>query len=1086
MPPNELQRQAIEYLEGPLLVIAGPGTGKTQLLSKKVEYILKNTDANPENILCITFTESGAQNMRDRLASMIGRAAAKVQIHTYHALGSDILASYRNYATEFTRVLDNPVDEILQYKIIKKIQSELPAKDILRGDSISDIIDTIASAKSARLSSSDLEKIAAANIESSREMNVELAEILNRAAGKSLRFPAAVEQVYGPLREALAKYVSKVPIVGNIENEANIYLLELDQIISAEEAKEKPSSSPLSRWKDKRFEKDENGNYRLKNVVANKKLLSLAGVMAKYDEFLKEEGLFDFSDMIEEAIRILKEDKGFLATLSERYQYILLDEFQDTNPSQAELIYLLTDYENPIVMAVGDDDQAIFEFQGANASNFIDFQNHYDAKVVVLKDNYRSTAEILKLSRHIADQLESSFAKAYGIDKNLVAQKKLDAMIERHEFLSSDGEYFWVAEQIASLVKSGVPQKEIAVIAPKHKYIQPLLPYLKAHEDIYVAYEKRDNLLLNREISELLTLARFVDGVAKDQDVSQLVLPILSFPCFEISPLSAIRAAKRDNKKSALDYFAESEDEKIQKLGSFLAALVQKSFETPLELMLDYMVGTAEICEGLKSPFLDFYSKISNEYAEFSLYENLNVLKSALCKYCVKIEQPKLADLVQFADDYELAGAALQNTSPYSEAEDAVQILTAHKSKGLEFSYVFLIATDDMSWGKGKGNNNLLALPANLIQIRHTGVTDDERLRLLFVAITRAKANLFLTNALTDFSGKTPKRLEYLEEREEDGKLISPFIGEIKTHYDDLDEAKKQTDLRLSWISAYKEMTPELKPVLLKRLENYHLTASDLTSFIDVCYKGPVEFYRDKVLLAPREPLDFSLLFGTLVHAAFEKITREKISDAEAIEFFRAEVLKQPAAPSDKELMLERGATDLSKSLEMFGPILRAPSAAAEVDFYSSHLEINGVPITGKIDHININKETSEIELYDFKTSKFHKEKWDSNDTLYKYKLQLGFYKLLLNLSPEYAKYKVSRAHILFVSPDNYGEVHDKVYEFNEKDESELLSLISAVYREIKTLDFVSDPELFLAADSKKGLKDIKEFVKLLIDGSSK
>ncbi|MDO4889305.1 MAG: UvrD-helicase domain-containing protein, partial [Candidatus Saccharibacteria bacterium] len=339
MPPNKLQKEAIEYLSGPLLVIAGPGTGKTQLLSKKVEYILENTDANPENILCLTFTESGAQNMRERLYSMIGRAAAKVQIHTYHALGSDILASYRNYATEFTRALDNPVDEILQYKIIKEIQDELPARDILRGDSISDIIDTIGSAKSARLSSSDLEKIAKANIENSREMNAELSGVLDGLNGKSLRFPAAVEQVYGPLREALAKYVSKQPIVKGIENEANVYLFELDQIISAEEVKEKPSSSPLSRWKDKRFEKNEDGNYRLKNVVSNKKLLSLASVMAKYDAYLEREGLFDFSDMIEEAIRILKEDKGFLATLSERYQYVLLDEFQDTNPSQAELIY---------------------------------------------------------------------------------------------------------------------------------------------------------------------------------------------------------------------------------------------------------------------------------------------------------------------------------------------------------------------------------------------------------------------------------------------------------------------------------------------------------------------------------------------------------------------------------------------------------------------------------------------------------------------------------------------------------------------------------------------------------------------------
>ena len=965
----------------------------------------------------------------------------------------------------------------------------MPAKDILRGDNIADIIDTIASAKSARLSSADLKKIALTNIENSRAMDAELSEILNRLAGKSLRFPAAVEQVYGPLLEALSKHVSKEPIVKNIETEANVYLFELNQIISEEEAKEKPSASPLSRWKDKRFEKDEEGNYRLKNVVANKKLLSLALVMEKYDEYLEKEGLFDFSDMIEEAISILKKDKGFLATLSERYQYILLDEFQDTNPSQAELIYLLTDYENPIVMAVGDDDQAIFEFQGANASNFVDFQNHYDAKVVVLKDNYRSTAEILELSRHVANQLESSFAKAHGIDKNLVSRCIFDnesrrelsmPKIQRHEFLSSDGEYFWVAERIAELVKAGVPQKEIAVIAPKHKYIQPLLPYLKAHEDIYVAYEKRDNLFLKREISELLTLARFVDGISKGQEVSHLILPILSFPCFEISPLAAIRAAKRDNKKSALDYFADADDEKIKELGEFLATLVSKSFDTPLELMLDYMIGAAEISEGKKSPFLDYYSK-TDEYAEFSLYENLNVLKSALLKYLGKVEQPRLSDMVRFIDDYELAGAALLNTSPYSEADDAVQILTAHKSKGLEFSYVFLIAMDDMAWGKGKGNNNLLALPANLIQIRHTGVTDDERLRLLFVAITRAKTNLIMTNSLTDFSGKIPKRLEYLDEHEVDEKLVSPFVGEISTHYDDLDAAKKQTDLRLSWISAYKEMTPELKPVLLKRLENYHLTASDLTSFIDVCYSGPVEFYRNKVLLSPREPSSFSLLFGTMVHAVFEKITREKISDEEALEFFRAEVLKQPAEARDKELMLERGAADLSKSLQKFGPILRAPSAAAEVDFYSSHIEVNGVPITGKIDHININKETSEIELYDFKTSRFHKEKWDSNDTLYKYKLQLGFYKLLLNLSPEYAKYKVSRAHILFVSPDDFDEVHDKVYEFNEKDEAELCALISAVYQEIKTLDFVSNPELFLEADSKKGLKDIKEFVKLLI-----
>ena len=1083
MPPNKFQKEAIEYLEGPLLVIAGPGTGKTQLLSKKVEYILEKTDANPENILCLTFTDSGAQNMRDRLFSMIGRAAAKVSIHTYHSFGSDILAEYQKYATEYLGEFDEPIDAILQYKMIKEIQENLPPRDILRGDKISDIIDTIASAKSARLSPDDLAKIAKINMDISKRMGPRLAEIINRlSTRKSWRFPMAVEEVYRPLCEALAEYVSDEPIVPGIFREANAYLLELDQIISDEGDKERPSVKPLSSWKDKRFEKDDDGNYRLKNVVSNKKLLSLSGVMREYNRRLSESGMFDFSDMIEEAIRILNKDAGFKATLSERYQYILLDEFQDTNPSQAELIYLLTDYEKPLVMAVGDDDQAIFEFQGATSSNFIDYQEHYGAKIVTLKDNYRSTAEILKFSRCIADQVENNFSKKYNIDKNLISHSKEKTKVERHEFLSADGEYYWVAEKIAELVRSGVSQKEIAIITPKHKYIAPLLPYLKAHDGIYINYEKRDNLFLDEKISELLTLAEFILGVAEDEPVEHLVLPILSFPCFEVSPLAAIRASRRDAKKASLDYFAEADDARVRWVGELLAALVQKSFEAPLELMLDYMIGTVEVSPGLRSPFLEYYVKTGSEYAEFNLYESLSVLRAALASYLKKVEQPKLKDLVRFARDAEEASFPLANTSPYSEAESAVQIMTAHKSKGLEFKYVFLVAVDNLSWGSSGGNNNLLVLPLNLIQIRHTGTTDDEHLRLLFVAITRAKTNLILTSSITDFAGKTPKRLMYLEEHEEEGRLISPFIGEMETHYADLEEAKKQTDLRLSWISAYKELTPDLKPILLERLSNYALTSTDLTSFIDVCYSGPAEFYKTKVLLAPREPLSGSLLFGTFVHKVFEKVTREGLSDEKTIEFFREEISSSSLLPAEKEEMLERGAVAIAKSLAEFGPILRYPGAGAEINFFSEHLEINEVPITGKIDHINIDKSTKTIELYDFKTSHYHSEKWDSNDTLYKYKLQLGFYKLLLNLSPVYAKYKVSRAHILFVEPDSYDEVHDKVYEFNEKDEKELLALISAVYREIKTLDFVSDSELFVEADNNKKLKDIKEFVKLVID----
>ena len=103
MELNDKQKEAVEYLEGPLLVLAGPGTGKTQLLSRKVEYILKNTDTNPDNILCLTFTESGAMNMRERMKKIIGKDGAKVNVGTYHAFGSDILAQYKSYSDNYGR-----------------------------------------------------------------------------------------------------------------------------------------------------------------------------------------------------------------------------------------------------------------------------------------------------------------------------------------------------------------------------------------------------------------------------------------------------------------------------------------------------------------------------------------------------------------------------------------------------------------------------------------------------------------------------------------------------------------------------------------------------------------------------------------------------------------------------------------------------------------------------------------------------------------------------------------------------------------------------------------------------------------------
>ncbi len=1133
MPLNAKQKEAVEYIQGPLLVLAGPGTGKTHLLSNRVEYILQTTDTNPENILCLTFTDSGASNMRTRLLSTVGKAARKLEIHTYHAFGSDLLIAYKNYATEFNRVLDSPIDKVTQFRIIKEIQGSLNGNDILRTASTGDILETIQHAKSARLSGDDLARIADENTELSRVISKEADPILKSVVARQ-KFLDALETTYKPLLEVFAKHTSKDPIIGTIEPIANSYYMELKKKILDESEKEKPSISPLTRWRNGTFELDDNGNYRLSNRVSNLKLKSLGNIMNLYNERLEKDGLFDFADMIEQAIKVLKTDKGFRMTMSERFQYILLDEFQDTNPSQFEIIKLLTDYEQPNVMAVGDDDQAIYEFQGADASNLLTFQQHYRAKVVNLEENYRSNQEILDLSRKIADQIDGSFVKNPAIEqkavisKTLTAFKKTGAEISRHEFLTSDSEYEFVAREIELLIDKGISQDEIAIIAPQHRFIAPILPFLKETGKINVAYEKRDNLLEDPRLSEVLTMARFIHDLSRGRNVSSRLLEILSYPFWNVSITDAYEIINdaHEDRKSIIDHMIRAKSPRLRDIGEFFAKCAMLSFDSPLELMMDYIVGTVPVKlpteftdskdldtamiskdadeektsrEGtlkraireFRSPFIEYYDEEQGEYETFELYENLAVLKEAILAH-THAKNPRLKDLIQLVDDYEAAGEALTNTSPYRDGLEAVQILTAHKSKGLEFEYVFLIALDNVNWGKAKGNNTTLSLPKNLIQIRHTGITDDERLRLLFVAMTRAKSHLIMTNSLKNFSGKSPARLDYLEEYEdnETHDVISPFIGKVTLHYDDMDELRKNVDLRKTWRAAYTKLTPELRPILVKRMtERFRLSATDLTTFVDIVYSGPMTFYMNRILKAPQEPASGSMIFGTLMHEIFEKVTNtsiagEEFSDDDAINLYRKLVDETDAEDSDKKYMLERGEASLKLSLENFRDILRNPDSRAEVNLYSEHPEIDGVPLIGVIDHMNIDKKAKTIEIYDFKTGRYYEKKWGSQDTLYKYMLQLGFYKLMIESCPSFKGYKVNYGHILFVTPDDEGKVHDKVLVFDDPeqfDEKLLRRLIAAVYKQATTLAFLDDEELRVEPDKEKGLKDIREFIELLL-----
>ncbi len=1074
---NANQKRAVEYLDGPLLVLAGPGTGKTQLLSEKVAYILKNTDTNPENILCLTFTETGASNMRERLKTIIGQDGAKVNIGTYHSFGTDILAQYRNYSDEYDRNLDQAIDEVTQFKIVKEIRDKLPGSDILRGDNVKNIISVISSAKSKGLSADDLKLVAETNIEDSKVLSSVISPLLMNVVPK--KFKESFENAYQPIYELLSKYVDAKPIVGKVERSIGILARGLKQAIMDAESLEK--ITPLTAWRNEFFEKDHNGNYRLKDRVSNKKLLSIARVMQGYNNYLKENELFDFDDMIQEAVKALTHDSGFRLTLSERYQYIMLDEFQDTNPSQFSIVKLLTDYEKPMIMAVGDDDQAIYEFQGALSTNMTDFQEHYNAEVIPLTENYRSTQEILDFSREIINQAPDRFA-----DKELTAHKDdpKSSQIYRYEFKSSDMEYGFVAEKIAELVKSGVPQDEIAVISYKRKYFMPLLPYLKAHSEINIAYEAQNNLLEDQKIHQILTISKFIYELANERNENTSILEILGYPFFKLPMLEVVKltAQARRDRKAVFDYLANSDNPEIHAVAEFFANLVAKSLDEPLEIFLDFVIGASEL-NGYRSPFLTYYTS-QNDYASFSLYENLASLRGKLKKHFGD-KNLKLVDLVNMIKDYEDAEMPLNTTSPYRDAEESVQILTAHKAKGLEFRYVFIISADHTAWGKGKGNNTTLSLPKNLAFIRHTGITDGEQLRILYVSLTRAKESLYISNSISDFNGKNPERLEYFNEYQEDDKVISSYLPshEVILEYNQSMDKKSENNLK-NWLSPYIVPSPDMRAIYKERVKNYRLSATGITTFIDIVYAGPEEFFKRTILQAPSEPENEALAFGNLIHKTFEEVTNKGISDEDAMQFFLSELDKYELELDVATKIREKGPNDLAISLGKFGQILR--QGKAEVNLGVEKLVINGVPVTGKIDHIVIDEEAKTIEIYDFKTAGYHKEKWQSHASLYKYMLQLGFYKLLLNNSPTYRKFKVEKAHILFVVPDKDGEVYDKVYEFNAEDEKLLIELMQAVYEQISTLSFMDDEELFVSPDNSLGLKDIKEFIELLLAKTNK
>ena len=421
---NTAQREAVDHIDGPLMVVAGPGTGKTELLSMRAANILKSTDTLPSNILCLTFTESGAAAMRERLAQIIGADAYKVAIHTFHSFGQEIISRHNEYFYNGARF--QPASDVEIYELIRSLFETLshnnPLASMMNGEYtyLKDTLTCISELKRAGLTSDELLAVLDDDERILDSTEPALSELFSSRISKSTKdglTPVAMK--------AAASATSKLPPAITPLFEP----LALSISHAVDEAEDTESTKPVTAWRNAWMEKDSTGKFVFKDRKRIDRLRAASFIYHQYVATMQERMLYDFDDMVLEVVHALEVIDELRFNLQEQYLYIMVDEFQDTNLAQSRILESLTNNPAsegaPNIMVVGDDDQAIYSFQGAEISNIMRFRDRYETtKLVVLTDNYRSTSTVLDHARAVIvrgqERLERYMPE---LDKTLNCQK---------------------------------------------------------------------------------------------------------------------------------------------------------------------------------------------------------------------------------------------------------------------------------------------------------------------------------------------------------------------------------------------------------------------------------------------------------------------------------------------------------------------------------------------------------------------------------------------------------------------------------------------------------------------------------------
>ena len=591
---NERQREAVLYNDGPLLIIAGAGAGKTKTLTTKIAYLIEKKNVAPENILAITFTNKAAKEMKDRLFKTIGQTAKYLQVSTFHSFGLKLLRENYDalgYDKNFV-IMDSDDSLTVVKKIIKDIGYD--------------------------------------------------------------------PKIYNP--RAIRNEIS------SCKNE-----------MTTPEAYERYAASD--------FEK----------VVQE--------VYAKYEKKLQRNNSVDFDDLLLLPIELFKKNPDILNKYQDLYQYILIDEYQDTNEAQYILTKMLS-AKNRKITCVGDDSQSIYSFRGANYKNILNFEKDYkDAKTILLEQNYRSTSNILDAANQVIKN--NKMRK----DKNLWTSRGIGEKIKYYRAYNERDEAQYVIRKIKELTNRNVEYKDIAVLyrtnaqsrVLEEEMLKENLPYRVIGSFYFYS---------RKEIKDLIAYLRLIHN-SKD-NVS--LLRVINTPKRGIGLKTIENLTIQADAMGVSIYEAISSGKELE-----FKNLIEKLKEMSKDLTLTELIDKVLEASGMKKELEDEKTL----EAEVRL-ENLEEFKSITKTF---EEREGLISL----EDFLLEISLISDVEEYKDDPNRISLMTVHSVKGLEFDHVFVVGMEE-------------GIFPHINSLMDNSELEEER-RLCYVAITRAKDDLHLVNA---------------------------------------------------------------------------------------------------------------------------------------------------------------------------------------------------------------------------------------------------------------------------------------------------------------------------------------------------